>query len=79
VCRIAYEIMQQLHPDASSRFRSLDDIYYYGGQGAHHQEAILEHKATRQEEIDLQIGDIVGVAGNHWDGYSKVTAALLHV
>ncbi|KAF4532303.1 hypothetical protein B566_EDAN010804 [Ephemera danica] len=71
VCRIAYEIMQQLHPDASSRFRSLDDIYYYGGQTAHHQEAVLEHKATRPEEIDLQIGDIVGVAGNHWDGYSK--------
>ncbi|XP_065344021.1 alpha-(1,6)-fucosyltransferase isoform X2 [Cloeon dipterum] len=71
VCRIAYEIMQNLHPDAADRYRSLDDIYYYGGQGSHNREAIMEHKATRQEEIDLQIGDIVGVAGNHWDGYSK--------
>ncbi|XP_059482746.1 alpha-(1,6)-fucosyltransferase isoform X2 [Neocloeon triangulifer] len=71
VCRIAYEIMQNLHPDAADRFRSLDDIYYYGGQGSHNREAIMEHKATRPEEIDLQVGDIIGVAGNHWDGYSK--------
>uniref|UniRef100_T1HHA0 GT23 domain-containing protein n=1 Tax=Rhodnius prolixus TaxID=13249 RepID=T1HHA0_RHOPR len=32
VCRVAYEIMQSLHHDASTRFRSLDDIYYFGGQ-----------------------------------------------
>ena len=23
------------------------------------------------EEIALEPGDIVGIAGNHWDGYSK--------
>lgn len=72
VCRIAYEIMQNLHPDAADRFRSLDDIYYYGGQGSHNREAVMEHKAMRPEEIDMQVGDIVGVAGNHWDGFSKV-------
>jgi glycoprotein 6-alpha-L-fucosyltransferase len=64
--------MQNLHPDAADRFRSLDDIYYYGGQGSHNREAIMAHKATRPEEIDLQVGDIIGVAGNHWDGFSKV-------
>ena len=69
VCRLAYEIMQTLHPDASSRFHSLDDIYYYGGQNAHNQVALQEHKARNQQEIDLEIGDIVGIAGNHWDGY----------
>lgn len=44
VCRVAYEIMQSLYPDASNRYRSLDDIYYYGGQNAHNREAVLPHK-----------------------------------
>ncbi|XP_046384162.1 alpha-(1,6)-fucosyltransferase [Ischnura elegans] len=77
VCRIAYEIMQQLRPDASDRFRSLDDIYYYGGQGAHLREAVLAHSPRegappgQDVELALEPGDLVGVAGNHWDGYSK--------
>lgn len=29
VCRLAYEIMQNYFSDASARFRSLDDIYYW--------------------------------------------------
>jgi len=65
--------MQTLHPDASSYFHSLDDVYYYGGQTAHDQVAIYEHVASRPEEIDLKVGDVVGIAGNHWDGYSKGT------
>ncbi|KAL1139066.1 hypothetical protein AAG570_009127 [Ranatra chinensis] len=71
VCRVAYEIMQTLHPDAAARFRSLDDIYYYGGQGTHRRVAVLPHKATSPDQMDLEVGDIIGVAGNHWDGYSK--------
>ena len=61
--------MQTLHPDASSRFHSLDDIYYYRGQNAHNQVALQEHKAdTSKREIDLEVGDVVGIAGNHWNG-----------
>ncbi|XP_067847434.1 alpha-(1,6)-fucosyltransferase isoform X2 [Heptranchias perlo] len=71
VCRVAYEIMQTLHPDASAYFRSLDDIYYFGGQNAHNQIAIYPHKPQTPEEIPLEPGDLIGVAGNHWDGYSK--------
>ncbi|XP_014289365.1 alpha-(1,6)-fucosyltransferase [Halyomorpha halys] len=71
VCRVAYEIMQSLHPDASTRFRSLDDIYYYGGQGIHRKVAVMSHRPKSPDEMDLAAGDIVGVAGNHWDGYSK--------
>ena len=33
VSRIAYEIMQTRFPDAADRFKSLDDIWYFGGQG----------------------------------------------
>ena len=65
--------MQTRHPDASAKFRSLDDIYYYGGQNHHNQIASASHKAQRSEEIDLRAGDLVGVAGNHWDGYSLGT------
>ncbi|KAJ1522729.1 hypothetical protein ONE63_001889 [Megalurothrips usitatus] len=71
VCRVAYEIMQSFHVDASSSFRSLDDIYYYGGQNAHSWRVAQSHYAQKTEEIDLKIGDPVGVAGNHWDGFSR--------
>uniref|UniRef100_A0A4W5NWL2 Alpha-(1,6)-fucosyltransferase n=1 Tax=Hucho hucho TaxID=62062 RepID=A0A4W5NWL2_9TELE len=71
VCRVAYEIMQTLHPDASSFFHSLDDIYYFGGQNAHNQIAIYPHHPRSPEDIPLEPGDVIGVAGNHWDGYSK--------
>ncbi|XP_053301872.1 alpha-(1,6)-fucosyltransferase [Pleuronectes platessa] len=71
VCRVAYEIMQMLHPDASSFFYSLDDIYYFGGQNAHNQIAVFPHQPRNSEDIPLEPGDVIGVAGNHWDGYSK--------
>ncbi|XP_058470157.1 alpha-(1,6)-fucosyltransferase [Solea solea] len=71
VCRVAYEIMQTLHPDASSFFYSLDDIYYFGGQNAHNQIAVYPHQPRNNEDIPLEPGDVIGVAGNHWDGYSK--------
>ncbi len=52
-------------------FKSLDDIYYFGGQHEHKVKAIYPHQATSPLEIDLEIGDELSIAGNHWDGYSK--------
>lgn len=72
VCRAAYELMQPIRGDASGWFKSLDDIYYYGGQHAHEVIAVEPHvRAENSREIDLQVGDIIHIAGNHWDGYSK--------
>lgn len=71
LCRIAYEIMNSLYPDASTRYTSLDDIYYFGGQNYRLNEAVLSHKTNNQYEIDLQVGDQIYVFGNHWNGYSK--------
>lgn len=72
VCRVAYEVMQTLHPDASSYFYSLDDIYYFGGQKAHNQRVLYGHEPREgHTEIALEKGDVVGIAGNHWDGYSR--------
>ncbi|XP_027198736.2 alpha-(1,6)-fucosyltransferase 8 isoform X1 [Dermatophagoides pteronyssinus] len=73
VCRLAYELMQAKNPgvDRSKDFFSLDDIYYFGGQNSHNQIAILDHDPMKDSEITLKRGDIIGIAGNHWNGYSK--------
>uniref|UniRef100_A0A1A9ZI66 Alpha-(1,6)-fucosyltransferase n=1 Tax=Glossina pallidipes TaxID=7398 RepID=A0A1A9ZI66_GLOPL len=71
VCRVAYEIMQTLYPDAAHRFKSLDDIYYYGGQNSHNYQVVIAHEARNHDEIHIRIGDIVETAGNHWNGFSK--------
>ena len=69
---MAYELMQTMHADASRYFKSLDDIYYFGGQNGHVQVALVEHRPRPgTDELDLVPGDRVGVAGNHWDGFSK--------
>ena len=68
---MAYEIMQTLHPDASHRFKSLDDIYYFGGQNGHTQMAVYSHEPRGPDDLQMVPGDHVGIAGNHWDGYSK--------
>ena len=64
--------MQTYHPDAANAFHSLDDIYYFGGMTDHLQRALYDHvPEPNSEEIELKAGDIVGVLGNHWNGYSK--------
>uniref|UniRef100_T2M5J3 Alpha-(1,6)-fucosyltransferase n=1 Tax=Hydra vulgaris TaxID=6087 RepID=T2M5J3_HYDVU len=75
VCRMAYEIMNSKHTDASQRFRSLDDIYYFGGQQEHKTRVIWPHTAKGRSELDLRVGDVIGIAGNHWNGQAK---GLLH-
>ena len=70
VCRVAYEMMQTMHGDASSKFKSLDDIFYFGGQNAHNEVVVEKHVGQSSQEIDLEPGDLIGIAGNHWDGYS---------
>ena len=71
VCRLAYEIMNSLQPDASAKFTSLDDTFYFHGQVHRLNVALLSHKSEGSEEMDLEVGDEIEEAGNHWDGYSK--------
>ncbi|XP_076442953.1 alpha-(1,6)-fucosyltransferase-like isoform X2 [Babylonia areolata] len=73
VCRVAYELMQTLHGDASTYFRSLDDVFYYGGQNAHNLRAVEAHQGRGGDELTFEVGDLLGIAGNHWNGYSKGT------
>ncbi len=55
------------------RVQSLDDVYYFGGQQAWHQVAIVPDK-----ESGLSAGDLVSYHGNHWNGYAKITAQHAH-
>ena len=71
VCRLAYELMQSLHVDASKYFTSLDDIYFYSfWRPRHHEVALYSHNATRPDEISLEVGDVLRINDNRWDGYS---------
>uniref|UniRef100_A0A0N5AS11 GT23 domain-containing protein n=1 Tax=Syphacia muris TaxID=451379 RepID=A0A0N5AS11_9BILA len=71
ICRMGYELMQIRVGDGGNLFHSLDDVYYYGGQQAHEQVAVEKYKAETEQEIDLEIGDVITLAGNHWNGFSK--------
>ncbi|KAH9645088.1 hypothetical protein HF086_005633 [Spodoptera exigua] len=72
VGRVAYEMMQTNRVDASDSFFSLDDIYYFGGQNAHDRVAVLPNDGAYQD-IPFQVGDLIGIAGNHWNGYGRGT------
>ncbi|CAG5127665.1 unnamed protein product [Candidula unifasciata] len=73
LCRIAYELMQTLHGDASGNFRSLDDNYYFHGHNAHGLTAVEAYRSNREGHIALKPGDVIYVAGNHWNGFSMGT------
>ena len=68
VCRLAYELMQTHHVDASRNFFSLDDIYYFGGQQAHDVKALQRHQST--SSFSFEKGDLLGIAGNEKNGQS---------
>jgi glycoprotein 6-alpha-L-fucosyltransferase len=63
--------MQQRVVDAAWRVQPLDDVYYFGGQNAHNQRAVISHKAIWPNEFSFERGDMIGTEGNHWDGFSK--------
>lgn len=73
ICRVAYEYMNSMYPDASLRYKSLDDIYYFGGQISRIHTAVSAHSPKDPSEMELNVGDRISVAGNHWNGFSKGT------
>ncbi|CAH0726729.1 unnamed protein product, partial [Brenthis ino] len=73
VGRVAYEMMQSNRADAARSVHSLDDIYYFGGQNAHERRALLPHAAADAHQISAQVGDLIGIAGNHWNGFGRGT------
>ena len=72
ICRLVYELMQTQHSDASDLVHSLDDEYYYTGQTSREERAIFPHLG-KDQELTFEVDDVMGIAGNHWDGQSKGT------
>ena len=63
--------MQNKHIDASKKYYSLDDIYYFGGQQAHDVVAIEDNNPLKQyNQVPFKTGDHLGIAGNEKNGYS---------
>lgn len=63
--------MQVYHVDASMKYYSLDDIYYFGGQQNHDVVAIERHShSSTSRDIEFEVGDHLGIAGNEKNGYS---------
>ena len=62
MCRLAYELMQKHHTDASRLVYSLDDVYYYGGQQEHFVRS-FHHTRTNQavEQEENKRGREVGM------------------
>jgi glycoprotein 6-alpha-L-fucosyltransferase len=70
VCRLAYELMQAHHVDASRLVYSLDDVYYFGGQQEHVLRAIHRKTENGGGNMDFAKGDLIKIAGNHLNGFS---------
>ncbi len=50
----------------------MDDVWYFGGGAGRKQIAVYSHEANgSKDEINLEVGDVIGLAGNHWNGYNK--------
>ena len=63
--------MQTHHVDASQYYYSLDDIYYFGGMQGHQVKMIYPQKPRTSSQLELEVGDIISIAGNEKDGTSK--------
>ncbi|XP_047493289.1 alpha-(1,6)-fucosyltransferase-like isoform X2 [Penaeus chinensis] len=59
VCRLAYELMQSIHPDASTRAWSVDSPLLFDFYSFHYVRARFNHTPRRSDEIELQEGDII--------------------
>ena len=75
LCRLAYEIQQQrTNRDNHWRFKSLDDMWQFNikwdTKVSHYQEVIIPHLANNPREINVEVGDILNIENNLWNGYA---------
>jgi len=77
VCRLAYEIMQSINADASSRFVSLDNGYFcHGYTSLGYQVAQVPHEAINSDEINIEVGDVIELT-QFFQGHSMSTGRNL--
>lgn len=78
ICRLAYELMQTLHPDASRKVFSVDSPYWFHFQSHHVVEARYPHTPRRDGEIELQKGDRVKEVLRHYSNHRNFHDGFLH-
>ncbi|XP_037048478.1 alpha-(1,6)-fucosyltransferase-like [Bradysia coprophila] len=71
ICRMAYEFMQTMYPDASNRFKSVDTIYFFYGEKVHSREAVISHRAKNTIELSMNVSDTLRIFHNLGNGFSQ--------
>ncbi|XP_063614217.1 alpha-(1,6)-fucosyltransferase-like, partial [Penaeus indicus] len=78
ICRLAYELMQTLHSDASRKLFSMDLHYCYHSQSPHEVEARYPHSPRRGSEIELRKGDRVMKSQSHYNKHRNYHDGFSH-
>ncbi|XP_047493483.1 alpha-(1,6)-fucosyltransferase-like [Penaeus chinensis] len=78
ICRLAYELMQTLHPDASRKVFSVDSPYWFHFQSDHVVEARYPHAPRRNNEIRLKEGDRVKEVLKHYSNHRNYHDGFIH-
>nr|XP_027219137.1 alpha-(1,6)-fucosyltransferase-like [Penaeus vannamei] len=78
ICRLAYELMQTLHADASRKVFSVDSPYWFHYQSGHEVEARFPHTPRRDSEIELQRGDRVKEVLRHYSNHRNLHDGFIH-
>jgi glycoprotein 6-alpha-L-fucosyltransferase len=73
ICRLAFEKMQAMHPDASDKFKSLDFLYFVANEMNQLGKAVVDHNPLNSKEIELKVGDELLISSqiNH-DGIYRI-------
>ncbi|XP_037785814.1 alpha-(1,6)-fucosyltransferase-like [Penaeus monodon] len=78
ICRLAYELMQTLHSDASWKMFSMDLHYCFHFESAHEVQARYPHTPRRDIEIELQKGDRVMKSPRHYNKHRNYHDGFSH-
>ena len=73
ICRLSFELMQSRYIDATERYISLDDPFYYGGGSSSVFRSWLHVPATFEAELPLEPEDTVQVVSRIEDGHWPMT------
>ncbi|XP_063597063.1 alpha-(1,6)-fucosyltransferase-like [Penaeus indicus] len=66
ICRLAYEVLQTLRPDAPSRAFSVDSAYWFHVEVGNKVQARYPHTPRRANELELHKGDQVKVIPQYY-------------
>ncbi|XP_042880827.1 alpha-(1,6)-fucosyltransferase-like [Penaeus japonicus] len=78
ICRLAYELMQTLRPDAPARVFSVDSPYWFHYQSVHEVEARYPHSPRIDSELEFRKGDRVREILRYYSNHRNYHDGFLH-